>query len=67
MIPCKKTAEAVATAAAAGVATPAPTASEVAAFNRENLTKQPHNVLFYLSSGSYPLPLHSCNWSKLGP
>ena len=37
MIPCKKTAEAVATAAAAGVATPASTTSEVAAFNRENV------------------------------
>ena len=46
MIPCKKTAEAVATAAAAGVATPASTTSEVATFNRENLTKQPDNVLF---------------------
>ena len=46
MIPCKKTAEAVATAAAAGVATPASTTSEVAAFNRENLTKQSDKVLF---------------------
>ena len=46
MIPCKKTAEAVATAAVAGVATPASTTSEVAAFNRENLTKQLDKVLF---------------------
>ena len=43
--PMQKTAEAVATAAAAGVATPAPTASEVVAFNRENLTKQSDNVM----------------------